>query len=116
MSSLRELHDMAMDRVDQALRERGFGNAKRSQVLFERELELEMGAISKLPKQYGLIWSVLHRSAGTPVFRLRLLPSCRVPNLQSTVWRARLGDRGGVARASGRSVQSNGARQESGSL
>ena len=65
MSSLRELHDMAMDSADQALRERGLGNAKRSQALFERALELEMGAISELPKQGGLLWSVLHRSAGT---------------------------------------------------
>ena len=65
MSGVRELHDTAMDYTDQALRERGLGNAKRSQELFERALEMEMGAISQLPKQAGLLWSVLHRSAGT---------------------------------------------------
>ena len=65
MSSVRELHNHAMGFVDQAIRERARGKREFSLVLFRQALESELAAISELPEQTGLGWSILLRSAAT---------------------------------------------------
>ena len=65
MSSVHELHNRAMNLVDQAIRERMHGNTKPSLSLFRQALESEMAAIDILPERGGLGWSILLRSAAT---------------------------------------------------
>lgn len=65
MSNVRELHNRAMNLVDQAIRERMRGNATPSLSLFRQALESEMAAIEILPERSGLGWSILLRSAAT---------------------------------------------------
>ena len=65
MSSVRDLHDQAMEFTDRAIRERARGDADRSQGYFVQALESELAAIAELDASDGLLWSVLHRSAGS---------------------------------------------------
>ena len=65
MSSVRQLHDRAMDFVDRGLRERARGNTERAIGQFRQALENEMAAIDNLSTQSGLGWSILVRSAAT---------------------------------------------------
>ena len=65
MSSVRQLHDRAMDFVDRGLRERARGNTERAIGQFRQALENELAAIDNLSTQSGLSWSILVRSAAT---------------------------------------------------
>ena len=65
MSSVRELHNKAMNLTTHALIERNRGNSERSLEFFEKALASELAAIAELDEQHGLAWSILHRSAGT---------------------------------------------------
>lgn len=65
MSNIKDLHDQAMEFADRAIRERARGRADQSLRYFERALELELAAIAELDTTDGLLWSILHRSAGS---------------------------------------------------
>ena len=65
MTSVRELHNKAMDFTDRAFVERNRGNSERSLEFFEKALDTELAAIAELDETRGLTWSILHRSAGT---------------------------------------------------
>ena len=65
MSNARDLHDRAMELADGGFRERARGDAARSQEFFAQALEAELAAIRELDEPNGLLWSILHRSAGT---------------------------------------------------
>ena len=65
MSSVRTLHNRAMDLVDRAFQEKARGNSEPSLALFRDALQSELAAIRQLPEQSGLSWSVLIRSAAT---------------------------------------------------
>lgn len=65
MSSVKEWHDKAMELADSGFRERARGDAARSQEFFAQALEAELAAIGELDEPNGLLWSILHRSAGT---------------------------------------------------
>ena len=65
MSSVRTLHNRAMDLVDRAFQEKARGNSEPSLALFRDALQSELAAIRQLPEQSGLGWSVLIRSAAT---------------------------------------------------
>lgn len=65
MSIVRDLHDQAMEFADRAIRERAYGDAESSLESFEQALELELAAIAELDTSHGLLWSILHRSAGS---------------------------------------------------
>ena len=65
MTSVRELHNRAMDLTSRALIERNHGNSEREREFFEEALESELAAIAELDEPRGLAWSILHRSAGT---------------------------------------------------
>jgi hypothetical protein len=64
MSSVRELHDKAMEFADRATMARAQGDAKRSVEMSAQALDWELAAIAGLSEQGGLAWDVLHRSAG----------------------------------------------------
>ena len=64
MTSVSELHDKAIELADRGVGERVRGNEERSLRLFEEALQFELKAISELGQSEGLLWSVLHRSAG----------------------------------------------------
>ncbi len=71
MRSAKELHDEAMDLVENAVLERLRGNAESTSKLYARALELELDAISELEKSGRVeepTWSVMHRSAGWMAF------------------------------------------------
>lgn len=65
MSSVREWHDKAMEFADGGFRERARGDAARSLEFFAQALDAELAAIKELDEPNGLLWSILHRSAGT---------------------------------------------------
>ena len=65
MSSVRDLHNRAIEFTDRAIRERARGDTDSSVGYFERALEYELAAIDELDASDGLLWSVLHRSAGS---------------------------------------------------
>ena len=68
MSSVKELHNQAMDAAESALRERRRGNHDAAAALFEQALHGELAAIAELEKTDPvdeLTYSILHRSAGT---------------------------------------------------
>ena len=65
MSSVRDLHDQAIGFTDRALRERARGDVSASVSYFEMALESELSAIAALDTSDGLLWSLLHRSAGS---------------------------------------------------
>ena len=64
MSSASEYHNQAMDVAFFADRERRRGNLLQATALFEQALELELAAIAEMPRNSGMGWDVLHRSAG----------------------------------------------------
>ena len=71
MRSAKELHDEAMDLVENAVLERMRGNAESTSKLYARALELELDAIAELEKSGRVeepTWSVLHRGAGWMAF------------------------------------------------
>ena len=65
--SVRDSHNKAMDFVERAFMVRVQGNTEESTKLFEKALENELAAISKLEAEGRIepTYSVLHRSAGT---------------------------------------------------
>ena len=65
MSSVRQLHNRAMDFVDRGLSERARGNTDRAIGMFRQALENELAAIDNLSTHSGLSWSILLRSAAT---------------------------------------------------
>ena len=65
MSSASEYHNQAMDTAFFADRERRRGNVAQATALFEEALELELAAIAEMPRDSGMGWDVLHRSAGS---------------------------------------------------
>ena len=65
MSNARDFHDRAMELADGGFRERARGDAARSLEFFAQALEAELAAIRELDEPNGLLWSILHRSAGT---------------------------------------------------
>ena len=65
MSTVSFFHNQAMEFTDRAIRERARGNADVSLGLFEEALKSELDAIKNLDESDGLLWSVLHRSAGS---------------------------------------------------
>lgn len=65
MSSVKEWHDKAMELADGGFRERARGDAARSGEFFAQALEAELAAIREIDEPNGLLWSILHRSAGT---------------------------------------------------
>ena len=71
MSTVRDLHNQAMDLVERAILERIRGNMDVNAQLHKEALELELAAIAEMDK-YGETaeptWSVLHRSAGWMAF------------------------------------------------
>ena len=71
MSTVRDLHNQAMDLVERAILERIRGNMDVNIQLHKEALELELAAIAEMDK-YGETaeptWSVLHRSAGWMAF------------------------------------------------
>lgn len=71
MRSAKELHDQAMDLVENAILERVRGNAESTSDLYARALVLELDAIRELEKSGQVeepTWSVLHRGAGWMAF------------------------------------------------
>lgn len=67
MRSAKELHNQAMDIVENAVLKRIRGNAESTSKLYAEALELELEAIAKLEKGRQIeepTWSVMHRSAG----------------------------------------------------
>lgn len=71
MSTVRDLHNQAMDLAERAILERIRGNMDVNIQLHKEALELELAAIAEMDK-YGETaeptWSVLHRSAGWMAF------------------------------------------------
>ena len=71
MTTVRDLHNQAMDLVEKAILERVRGNKDLTVQLYAEALELELAAIAEMDK-YGevaeLTWSVLHRGAGWMAF------------------------------------------------
>ena len=71
MSTVRDLHNQAMDLVEKAILERIRGDMDVNAQLHKEALELELAAIAEMDK-YGETaeptWSVLHRSAGWMAF------------------------------------------------
>ena len=65
MSTVSFLHNQAMEFTDRAIRERARGNVDVSLQLFQAALKSELDAIQNLDESDGLLWSVLHRSAGS---------------------------------------------------
>ena len=65
MSSVRDFHNQAIEFTDRAIRERARGDTDSSLGYFERALEFELAAIAELDASDGLLWSILHRSAGS---------------------------------------------------
>ena len=65
MSSVRDLHNRAMELADGGFRERAGGDTTRSLEFFAQALDAELEAIKELDEPNGLLWSILHRSAGT---------------------------------------------------
>ena len=65
MSSVKDFHNQAMEFTDRAIRERARGDEVASIGYFEQALESELAAIAQLEASDGLLWSVLHRSAGS---------------------------------------------------
>ena len=65
MSSVKDFHNQAMEFTDRAIRERARGDEVASLGYFEQALESELAAIAQLEASDGLLWSVLHRSAGS---------------------------------------------------
>ncbi len=65
MSNVREWHDKAMEFADGGFRERARGDTPRSLEFFALALDAELAAIQELDEPNGLLWSILHRSAGT---------------------------------------------------
>ena len=65
MSSASKYHNQAMDTAFFADRERRRGNVTQATALFEEALELELAAIAEMPRDSGMGWDVLHRSAGS---------------------------------------------------
>ena len=65
MSSVKELHDKAMGFADGGFREKARGDTARSLEFFAQALDAELAAIQELDEPNGLLWSILHRSAGT---------------------------------------------------
>ena len=65
--SVRDSHNKAMDFAERAFMVRVQGNTEESTKLFEKALENELAAISKLEAEGRIepTYSVLHRSAGT---------------------------------------------------
>ena len=71
MRSAKELHDQAMDLVENAILERVRGNAESTSDLYAKALKLELDAINELEKSGQIeepTWSVLHRGAGWMAF------------------------------------------------
>ena len=71
MKSAKELHDQAMDLVENAILERVRGNAESTSDLYAKALKLELDAIGELEKSGQIeepTWSVLHRGAGWMAF------------------------------------------------
>ena len=71
MRSAKELHNQAMDLVENAILERIRGNAESTSKLYAKALELELDAIADLEKSGQIeepTWSVLHRGAGWMAF------------------------------------------------
>lgn len=69
MSEVNDLHNMAMDRAELALRERLRGNVNGEVDLARQALDLELAAIRELQEPIEPTFSVLHRSAGTLALR-----------------------------------------------
>ena len=65
MSTVNECHNRAMERTEDALRERAQGNREGSLAAFEQALDHELDAISAMDGKVEPTWSVLHRSAAT---------------------------------------------------
>jgi hypothetical protein len=65
MSSVSELHNQAIELTDRAIRTRAHGDAAKALEFFEQALASELAAISELEAPNGLLWSLLHRSAGS---------------------------------------------------
>ena len=71
MRSAKELHNQAMDLVENAILERIRGNAESTSYLYAKALELELDAIADLEENGHIeepTWSVLHRGAGWMAF------------------------------------------------
>ena len=62
MSSVKELHDKAMEFADRADVARAQGDAERSVKMSAQALDWELAAINNLSMQSGLGWAVLHRA------------------------------------------------------
>ena len=65
MNTAREFHDLAIQSADRAILARARGAADESLTFFEQALEFELSAITALDASEGLLWSLLHRSAGS---------------------------------------------------
>ena len=71
MSTAKELHDRAMDLVEEGILERVKGNEDLTVQRYVEALELELTAITKLEERGETsepTWSVLHRSAAWMAF------------------------------------------------
>lgn len=64
MNPVKENHERAMELADLGVRNRARGNAERALEYFEQALDRELAALSELDQSDGLLWSILHRSAG----------------------------------------------------
>lgn len=71
MSAADASHDQALNLVEQAIQERGRGNAEKTRELYAAALEWEVAAIAELAGRGDPVepnWSILHRSAGWMAF------------------------------------------------
>lgn len=65
MPSARDLHELAMEFADLGFSRRRQRQGDQSLAYFRQALDCELAAIAQIGKSDKLVWSILHRSAGT---------------------------------------------------